>query len=101
AVAYPRMTPATSDAVGIDPAHPPLPACSYLPFQPETGIHTSNVISESLEGFVTALTTQRAGTTIGAGPPARPPPTGPSGTTAADMIEVCGSASDTRLSHAP
>src|SRR6185503_6724832 len=48
-------------ATGMFPAHPPLPTCSYFPFQPEAGSQTSNWISESLVGRAVAFTTQCAG----------------------------------------
>ena len=35
----------------MEPAQPPLPTPSYLPFQPEVGSQTSILISESLGRF--------------------------------------------------
>src|SRR5262249_50029156 len=44
---------------------------SNLPFQPEEGIHTSNLISESLVGLITPVTRQKAGRALkGAAEPA-------------------------------
>ena len=55
------------------PANPPLPTCSYLPFQSE-GSQTSNRMSESLVGLATPATRQKAGkAALGAG---RPGPAG-------------------------
>src|SRR5271170_1510003 len=70
AEAYPRSRGPAIAASGIAPANPPLPTCSYLPFQPEAGSHTSNLISESLVGFATPSTRQNAGrSNVGAGCP--------------------------------
>ena len=42
------------------PAKPPLPICSYLPFQrPFVGIQTSNLIFESLLGLEVPATRHR------------------------------------------
>jgi hypothetical protein len=39
------------NATQIEPANPPLPTCSYFPFQlPSVGIQTSNLMFESLLG---------------------------------------------------
>ncbi len=46
------------------PAQPPLPTPWNLPFQPEAGIHTSTLMSESDEGVSVALTRQKAGTLL-------------------------------------
>jgi hypothetical protein len=45
----------------IDPAHAPLPTDWSELFQPAAGIHTSILISESLDGFSVAPTRQKAG----------------------------------------
>src|SRR5215813_15243847 len=44
----------------IDPAKPPFPRLKYLPFHPETGIHTSTLMSESFDGLISAVTRQKA-----------------------------------------
>src|ERR1700722_11915904 len=44
-----------------DPAQPKLPAVKSLPFQPDSGSHTSILISESMLGFNVAATRQKAG----------------------------------------
>ena len=61
AVAYPRCKGSDMAASGIVPAKPPLPTCSNLPFQPDAGSHTSNLIAESLVGLATPKTRQKAG----------------------------------------
>src|SRR5580765_186106 len=43
------------------PAQPPLPTPCSLPFQPETGSHTSALMSESLDGLSVAVTRHIAG----------------------------------------
>src|SRR6266571_7329663 len=89
------------------PAHPPLPTAWNLPFQPDAGIQTSILMSESLDGFSAAATRQNAGrlrkacTAAGRG---AVPPTGggvnaPASTAVANVIVVPGSVSDARLSH--
>src|SRR5437762_4179323 len=45
----------------MDPANAPLPTCWNLPFQPETGIHTSVLMSESDEGVIVSSSRQNAG----------------------------------------
>ncbi len=50
----------------IEPAKPPLPSCSYLPFQlPSVGIQTSKWMFEPLLGLTVPATRQRpAGATV-------------------------------------
>ena len=43
------------------PAQPPLPTAWNLPFQPANGIHTSILMSESVDGLIVAATRQNAG----------------------------------------
>jgi len=43
------------------PDQPPFPTARYLPFQPETGSHTSILISESGVGWSVAATRHYAG----------------------------------------
>src|SRR5262249_59591669 len=50
----------------IDPAKPPFPRLKYFPLQPETGIQTSTLISESLDGLISAVTRQKAGRRLNA-----------------------------------
>jgi len=44
----------------IDPPYPPLPAPTYLPFQPVVGSQTSNSMCESADGWTTPCTRQKA-----------------------------------------
>src|SRR5215471_5870457 len=59
--AYPAFTEVASCTLSIDPANPPTPIPSSLPFQPETGSQTSSLMSESEVGFASAMTRQNAG----------------------------------------
>jgi hypothetical protein len=43
------------------PANPPLPTPRYFPFQTDAGSHTSNSMCESLVGWITPCTRQKAG----------------------------------------
>src|SRR2546428_703140 len=58
------------------PAMTPLPTCSNFPFQPESGIQISALMSESVDGLIVAATRQNAGRSAKAcaapGPPPRP-----------------------------
>src|ERR1035441_667202 len=45
----------------MDPANPPFPAPSNLWFQPAVGSQTSNSMWESLDGWMTPATRQKAG----------------------------------------
>src|SRR5438128_2097560 len=79
-----------------------------LPFQPDVGIQTSILMSESLVGLRVAATRQNAGrprnACAAAGGVAAPPPeigsvNAPGPTARASVIVVLGSLSDARLSH--
>src|SRR6187402_3942639 len=62
AVAYPRRRAVAIAVYEIDPWYPPFPTPWNLPFHaPTGGIHTSNLISESLVGRAVASTRQNAG----------------------------------------
>src|SRR6185503_8833701 len=82
---------------------PPLPTAWNLPFQPETGIQTSILMSESDEGVRVAATRQNATELVTACRAADVPLAGrenPSrGTTAASVIVVFCAFSYTRLSQ--
>src|SRR6266404_8219245 len=69
AVAYPRRTAAASAPAPMAPDHPPLPLAWNLPFQAASvaGIHTSILISESLDGRNVAATRHDAGRSPSAG----------------------------------
>src|SRR5579862_2949204 len=89
------------------PPSPPLPVPRNFPFQPEAGIQTSILISESLVGRDVAETRQNAGRSLKLDP--RAPGKGggvpagsvnsPAPTDCASVTVVCGIASDFRLSH--
>jgi hypothetical protein len=86
------------------PDQPPLPTAWNLPFQPESGIQTSILISESDVGFKVAATRQKAGRFLyGGGPCKFAAPAGgvnsPAGIGCAIVIVVSGSFSAVRLSH--
>src|SRR5213594_399066 len=80
------------------PAKPPLPMPWNLPFQPELGIQTSSLISESLEGFSVMDTRQKAGTSLRSGGPSGGL-NGPGGTDCAALTAPPASLSVDRLSH--
>src|SRR2546427_10469506 len=48
----------------MEPAQPPLPTAWNFPFQFASGIHTSILISESLDGFSVAAPLQNAGSCL-------------------------------------
>src|SRR5437773_1312296 len=88
------------------PPHPPFPTAWNFPFQPEAGIQTSILMSESLVGLSVAATRQNAGRLLNASPCAAPrPPSAagginePAATDSASEIVVLGSACELRLSH--
>src|SRR3954471_22608395 len=94
------------------PAHPPFPTASSLPFQPEpaapepcaeAGIHTSTLISESLDGLSVAAMRQNDGRSAnGFAPRPRAGAGGvkpPGATVCAIVIVVFGRFSAARLSH--
>src|SRR6201988_3198687 len=106
AVAYPSLTPAARVAGVIDPVQPPFPFASYLWFQPEAGIHSSILISESELGFTVNATRQNAGTSLNDAalpfpfaPPPPPAENAPAATDSAAVMVVLGSASELRLSQ--
>src|SRR5215813_15401166 len=88
---------------GILPAQPPFPSCTYFPFQSVAGSQTANLISESLDGRMTPLTSQCAGTVIVGVFAAPPGPSvaekGPAGIIAAEVIDVRDSFKSFKLSH--
>src|SRR5580698_9012702 len=69
------------------PDHPPFPLATNFSFHPDTGSHTSILISESLDGLSVAATLQYAGVFPAAA------------TSCARVIVVSGSFSEARLSH--
>src|ERR1700678_787950 len=89
------------------PPSPPLPVPRNLPFQPDAGIHTSILISESLLGRAVAEMRQNAGRSLKFGPGAPGKgggvPAGrmnwPAGTDSASVMVVFGMASDFKLSQ--
>src|SRR5580693_10221993 len=109
----------------IEPANPPLPTTSSLPFQLSVGIQSSALMLESDVGLSTIVTRQCCGRgkAAAAGPPAgapprpgaapracgapagaapRPPPgctNGPGWTTCTSEIVASGSETERRLSH--
>src|ERR1700680_3715364 len=92
----------------MTPPKPPLPTASNVPFQPEIGIHTSILMSESLDGDRVAVTRQKAGrvanwVNAGCPPIPEPPNVGgvkvPGSTVFADAIVVLGNLIEARLSQ--
>src|SRR5712691_7676439 len=86
------------------PAHPPLPTAWNLPFQPDAGIRTAILMSESLVGFSVAATGHNAGTSRNTPAAPRPPraaggANSPAATGCASVRVVSGNASDARLSQ--
>ena len=100
AAAYPWRTSPARLSNATYPARTPLPTPRYWPFQPEVGIQTSILMSESLDGFTCAVTRQKAGTFLKSrGPYAAGSVNAPACTTWANVIVVSGSASVARLSQ--
>src|SRR5438552_2526143 len=92
----------------MNPAQPPFPLPTNLPFQPEAGIQTSILISESALGFNVTATRQNAGKSLYGGRPsiwADDIGTGlagvnaPAATDCAKVIVASGRESEARLSH--
>src|SRR5207302_2509986 len=87
------------------PDQPPFPTAWNLPFQPEAGIHTSILISESFVGATVAATRQNAGSSLKFNPGPGPVGAGcgnansPAPTGMAKVMVVPGSVIDFRLSH--
>src|SRR5215472_4803869 len=87
------------------PPNPPFPTPRYLLFQLASGIHTSILMSESVDGFNVAATRQNAGSclksAVGCASP-RPVTGGenaPAATDCASVIAVFGNESAWRLSQ--
>src|SRR5262245_36009459 len=57
----------------MEPAQPPFPMASNLPFQLIVGNHTSKLMLESEVGFSTPTTRQNSGTGVAGPVPAGPP----------------------------
>src|ERR1019366_6416420 len=81
----------------MEPAKPPLPTPWNLPFQLETGIQTSNWISESDDGVMTPATRQKAGR-LGMALPLGGVKL-PAGTDSARVMDVAGRSSLFRASQ--
>src|SRR5215471_14266483 len=105
--AYPAFTDVASCTLSIDPAYPPTPIPSSLPFHSETGSQTSSLMSESEVGFASATTRQNAGRLLyksasslsalfGVGGPLNVP----AATVCASVIVVLGIFAAVRRSHA-
>src|SRR5215469_7858514 len=101
AAAYPALTAPARAGYEMLPAKPPFPTPWYLPFQPAAGIQISSLMSESLAGLTSAITRQKAGTSLNAAMPAAPPAgaNAPAATDCALVIEVSGSLRALKLSH--
>src|SRR6266478_6329158 len=107
AVAYPCASASASAGYTMTPAQAPLPTDCSLLFQPETGIHTSILMSESSAGLSVAWTRQNAGRALNEGAGSPPPPGGvkpPAATVFANAIVmwgvvVFGVEMEARLSH--
>src|SRR5580700_1594607 len=82
----------------MDPAKPPFPSPWNLPFQPEVGIQTSNSICESLDGWITPCTRQKAGSFLKDGKLAGKVKA-PAATVAAEVMVVSASFKPARLSQ--
>src|ERR1700746_451230 len=79
------------------PDQPPFPIPMSLWFQPEVGIHTSNLMFESFVGLISPETRQKAGK-LPKGDPGKFNST-PAGSSFARTMVVSGNASVARLSH--
>jgi len=86
----------------ISPAQPPLPRPMNLPFHSDAGIHSSNLMSESLVGLTSTATRQNAGK-LSRGRPGKLPGLGgvnlPAGSGFARVMVVSGRESVARLSQ--
>src|SRR5580698_2616304 len=95
AAAYPRETASAIKDTQIVPAKPPLPICSYFPFQcPFAGIQTSKLILESSLGLEVPATRQRP-----TGALVTPDTMSPARYNRASVIVVCGSDRPVRFEH--
>ena len=83
----------------IAPLKAPLPTAWNLPFQPDAGIQTSILISESRVGFSVAATRQNAGRAREASAALPGGVKGPASTACASVIVAFGSASIDRAAH--
>src|SRR2546428_12123246 len=90
------------------PLKAPLPTARYLPFQPDAGIQTSILMSESLDGFSVAATRQNAGRSrkacaaagLGALPPTCAGRVNPPATIASTRANIAGGRGrDARVLH--
>src|SRR5215472_18886793 len=81
----------------ISPDQPPFPSPMNLPFQPDTGIQTSNLMLESFVGLISPATRQNAGKL----PKSFPGKcnSSPAGSSLASVIVVSASVSVARLSQ--
>src|SRR5688500_9422337 len=81
----------------MDPPHAPLPTARNLPFHPDNGNQTSDLMSESDEGLIVSATRQNGGSPAAAALAAAPPAGGlnsPAATAVADVTDVFGNRSD-------
>src|SRR6266545_7308128 len=86
----------------ISPDQPPFPTPMNLPFQPDTGIHTSNLMLESFVGLISPATRQNIGKLSKGGPGklmCLAVVNVPAGSNFAKTIVVSGSARLARLSQ--
>lgn len=81
----------------IAPDQPPFPMPMSLWFQPEAGIHTSNLMFESFVGLISPATRQKAGKLPKGGPGKCN--SAPAASSFARTMVVSGNASVARLSH--
>src|SRR5580765_4806845 len=85
------------------PSQAPLPTACSFPFQPDAGIQTSILMSESLDGVSVAATRQKAGRFANGLPPRPARPLGivncPAATVCASETATCAWEIDDRLSH--
>src|SRR5215472_10099178 len=105
--AYPAFTNVASFTLSIDPAYPPTPIPSSLPFHPETGSQTSILMSESEVGLASATMRQNAGRLLYKSASSLPalfgvggPLNVPAATVCASVIVVLGIFAAARRSHA-
>src|SRR5688572_13798130 len=96
---------APPDVYVIEPPYPPFPTAWNLLFHCASGIHTSILISESLEGLSVAATRQNAGSclnvTLACAPagPVTVAENSPAATGCATVMAVFGSDKASKLSH--
>src|SRR5215469_11663505 len=103
---YPAIIDVASCTGSIDPAYPPTPIPSSLPFHPATGSQTSSLMSESELGFASATTRQNAGRLLYKSASSLPlfgtggPLNAPAATVCASLIVALGIFAAVRRSHA-